>query len=176
MINLRMFRPKLDRGAPRWKEAFWVLFQFWFFSLPYPLPSGFRCALLRFFGAKIGRGCVVRSSVRIKFPWRLSLGDYVWIGEDVNILNLAAVSIESNCCISQGAFLCTGSHRFDRTEFDLVTKPISILESSWVAARVFVAPGVTIGPGSMCVAGSVVLRDVAPNTTVIGNPAFPKPS
>lgn len=67
--------------------------------------------------------------------------------------------------------MCTGSHRFSLPTFDLVTKPIEIKEGSWVAAQVFVAPGVVIGPNSMCVAGSVVLSDVPPDATVIGNPA-----
>lgn len=170
-IELKDFGSDFDRGASRLTEALWSIFRLLFFRLPIPLPSSLRCTVLRRFGAKIGVGVVIRSGVNISFPWRLSVGDHVWIGEDVMILSLDRVTIGSNCCISQRAFLCTGSHRFDRPGFDLVTKPIVMGDSSWVAAQVFVAPGVTIGPGSMCVAGSVVLDVVPPGMTVIGNPA-----
>jgi putative colanic acid biosynthesis acetyltransferase WcaF len=125
------------------------------------------------FGATVGRGVVIRSRVNVTFPWRLVLGDHVWIGEEVSILSLASVTIESHCCISQRATICTGSHDFSKTTFDLITKPICIKESSWVAAQCFVSPGVSIGPGSMCAAGSIVTRDVAPDTIVAGNPARP---
>lgn len=107
----------------------------------------------------------------ISFPWRLAIGDDVWIGEDVGILSLAQVTIESNVCISQQAYLCTGSHDFRSDTFDLVTRPITIRSGSWVAAGAVVLPGVEIGSNSLVSAGSVVNRDVPPSTIVRGNPA-----
>ncbi len=175
-IQLRDYHADFDRGASKITEACWWVTSLAFFQLPLPLPSRFRCVLLRLFGAKIGQGVVIRGGVKISFPWRLTVGDYVWIGEEVMILSLAQVTIGSNCCISQKAFLCTGSHRFDRVGFDLLTKPIVIHDGSWVAANVFVAPGVEIGPNSMCVAGSIVLKNVPPSITVMGNPASERPS
>src|SRR4051812_38589571 len=157
-----------DRGAPRWREALWVAVKCLAFLPAFPLPSALRVALLRAFGAQVGRGVIVRSRVNISYPWRLSLGDHVWLGEEVMILSLAQVTIESNVCISQRAFLCTGSHDFRAPGFDLITKPITIREGSWIAAQAFVAPGVRIGPGSMVGAGCVVTRDVAPGEIVSG--------
>ena len=99
------------------------------------------------------------------------MGDDVWLGEEVLILSLAPVVIESSVCISQRAFLCSGSHDFRAENFDLVTKPITVRKGSWVAAQAFVAPGVEIGEGSMVAAGSVVSENVPPKTLVRGNPA-----
>ena len=114
---------------------------------------------------------VVRANVNISFPWRLRLGDHVWIGEDVGILSLAAVEIESHVCISQRAYLCTGSHDYRRPDFKLVTRPISVRTGVWIAAQAFIGPGVEIGAGAVVAAGSVVGRDVPPGALVRGNPA-----
>ena len=160
-----------DRGAPRWKEAVWTLVRFLFFQNAFPWPSPLRCALLRAFGAKIGRKVVIRANVNISFPWRLTIGDHVWIGEDVGILTLAPVTIESNVCISQRAYLCTGSHDFRREDFKLQVAPITVREGSWIAAACFIAPGVEIGAGAIVSAGSVVFTNVAPKAFVRGNPA-----
>jgi putative colanic acid biosynthesis acetyltransferase WcaF len=160
-----------DRGAPRWKEMLWVLVKCVFFDNGFPWPSSFRVALLRAFGAAVGEGVVIRGKVNITFPWRLTVGDHVWIGEEVLILSLAPVVLESDICLSQRAFLCTGSHRFHSPGFDLVIKPITVRKGSWIAAQAFVAPGIEIGPNSMVAAGSVVLEDVPPSTVVRGNPA-----
>lgn len=160
-----------DRGQPIWFEMLWIVAKFLFFSSPIPWPSELRVMLLRLFGAKVGRGVVVRSQVNVTFPWRLTIGDDVWIGEEVLILSLAQVTIESDVCVSQRSFLCTGSHQFRGPNFDLVTRPIIVRSKSWVAAQVFVAPGVEIGPESMVSAGSVVLQNVPPKSMVQGNPA-----
>ena len=127
--------------------------------------------LLRAFGAKIGRHVIILANVNISFPWRLQVGDHVWIGEDVGILSLAQVTIESNVCISQRAYLCTGSHEFRREDFKLKVAPITVRTGSWVAAAAFVGPGVEIGAGSVVSAGSVVLENVPVNVLVQGNPA-----
>ena len=160
-----------ERGASGLKEALWWAVRALFFQTPLPWPSALRVALLRLFGAKVGTGVVIRSQVNITFPWRFSAGNHVWIGEEVLILSLAPVVIESNCCISQRAFLCTGSHDFASPAFSLVTSPVTIHEGSWVAAGAFIAPGVQVGPGSMVAAGSVVLADVPARVVVRGNPA-----
>lgn len=160
-----------DRGAPRWKDALWMAVSCLFFQTAWPWPSPLRVALLRAFGARVGQGVVIRGKVAISFPWRLTLGDHVWLGEEVLILSLAPVTIESHVCISQRAFLCTGSHDFTAAKFDLVTRPIVIRERSWIAAQAFIAPGVEVGPGSMVAAGSIVLENVPPGVLVRGNPA-----
>jgi putative colanic acid biosynthesis acetyltransferase WcaF len=160
-----------DRGASRWKEALWVLLRAIFFLNPLPWPSAFRVGLLRLFGAQIGQRVVIRSQANVSFPWRLRVGDDVWIGDEVFILSLADVTIESSVCLSQRAFLCTGSHDFRSPAFGLITRPIIVRTGSWIAASAFVAPGVEIGAGAVVSAGGVVLRNVAPDTLVGGNPA-----
>ncbi len=164
-----------DRGASRGREALWFLAKVVFFLNPWPWPSAVRVFWLRTFGAKIGARVVVRANVNVSFPWRLTVGDDVWIGEEVILLTLAETVIESNVCISQRAFLCTGSHRFRAPGFDLVTKPITVRGGSWIAAQAFIAPGVEIGAGSMVCAGSVVIENVAAGTVVRGNPAVAVP-
>lgn len=171
-IDLSSFASnKFDRGASRLKEALWILVRAIFFLTSLPWPSRFRVLLLRLFGAQIGQGVVVRSRVNIWFPWRLTIHDHVWLGDEVFILNLANVTIESNVCVSQRAFLCTGSHDHRKREFPLITKPIVVRSGSWLAAQVFVGPGVEFGANSVASAGSVVLTNVPPDVKVRGNPA-----
>lgn len=171
-MKLRGYTTKaFDRGASPWKEAFWHLVKCVFFLNALPWPSRLRVALLRAFGAKIGRGVVIRANAHITFPWKLTVADDVWIGEETLLLTLAPIVIGSDVCISQRAFLCTGSHDFRSGEFDLITKPIRVGSGCWIAAQAFIAPGVELGSGSMVCAGSIVVRDVPPGKTVRGNPA-----
>lgn len=162
---------EFNRGAPWLKEALWHAVKCCFFMTPCPLPSALRVFFLRLFGARIGARVVIRSRVNIAFPWRLSMGDHVWLGEEVLILNLAPVTIESNVCVSQRAFLCTGSHDFRTPGFDLRTEPITLRGGCWIAAQAFVGAGVEVAGGSVVSAGSVVLENVPPKVLVRGNPA-----
>lgn len=153
------------------KEACWVAVKSVFFQTPWPWPSKVRVMWLRLFGARAGKRVVIRSNVNISFPWRVSLGDDVWLGEDVGILSLAPVTIENSVCVSQRAYLCTGSHDFRSPKFDLVTKPIVLRAGAWVAAQSFIGPGVEVGQGTVVSAGSVVMRSVGEACMVSGNPA-----
>src|SRR5262249_5749743 len=141
---------------------------------PWPLPSELRVALLRAFGAQVGERVVIRARVNVTFPWRLTLGDDVWLGEEALLLTLAPIVIESDVVICQRAFLCTGRHDFRAEDFGLIVEPITVRRSSWIAAQVFVAPGVEIGEGSVVSAGSVCLANVPPGTMARGNPAEAK--
>jgi|ERR1700677_2654610 len=160
-----------DRGAPRFKEISWVVIKCIFFQTPWPWPSALRVWFLRLFGAKVGVGVVIRANVNITFPWRLTVGDHVWIGEEATILSLAQVTIESNVCISQRAYLCAGSHDFRSNTFDLQTEAIIIRSGCWVAAQAFVGMGVEMGEGSVLGAGSVLTQSIPHKSFARGNPA-----
>jgi len=167
----RFDNANFDRGASRFKEGLWVLVRFTFFASAFPWPSTLRVAILRLFGARVGQGVVMRSRVNIWLPWRLEIGDHVWVGEEVFILNLAPVTIASHVCISQRAFLCTGNHDYTSPAFDLVTKPIQIEQGGWIGAAAFVGPGVTVGSHAVLAAGSITTKDLAPFGIYRGNPA-----
>lgn len=167
----RFDNSNFDRGAPLWLEGLWFLFRGGFFLLPLPIPSSFRVMVLRSFGAKVGQGVVIRSRVWVTFPWKLEVGDHVWLGEEVLLHNLDTIQIGSNCCVSQRAFLCTGSHNHRKQTFDLITRPIVLKDSTWVAAQVFVGPGVTVGERSFLTGGAVVYKNVPEGRIYSGNPA-----
>ncbi len=150
MLDLSTFdNSSYARGVPRWREVLWWLCRSLCFAPWFPVPSPVKVAVLRFFGAKVGRGVVIRSRVNVTMPWRLELGDHVWLGDEVFILSLDRVVIGSNVCVSQRAFLCTGDHDFSRETFDLVTRPITIGDGCWIAAGAFVGPGAEVPPGTM---------------------------
>jgi len=160
-------------GAPYWKQLVWYFIgsplvqSYWF-----PM-SALKVWILRCFGAQIGQGVRVKPGVRVKFPWRLTVGDYVWIGEDSWIDNLAPVTIESHVCLSQGVYLCTGNHDWNHPNFQLITASIHIQESSWIAAKSVIGPGVTVGRGAVLTLGGVTGRSLDSMIVYAGNPAQP---
>jgi putative colanic acid biosynthesis acetyltransferase WcaF len=159
-----------SRGRSCLVEALWLLAQALFVSSSLP-GAGHRRLLLRVFGAKIGKGVDIKRGVRVKFPWRLVVGDNSWIGEDVWIDNLVPVTIGRNCCISQAVYLCCGSHDWSRPSFDLITRTIVIKDGAWLAARSAVAPGVTVGEGAVLGLGSVATKDLISWKVYMGVPA-----
>ncbi|MBI1357424.1 MAG: colanic acid biosynthesis acetyltransferase WcaF [Acidobacteria bacterium] len=158
------------RGRSALVEALWLVAQAVIMRGPLP-GSSLRRSVLRLFGAQIGQNVTVKPGVRVKFPWRLKIGDNTWIGEDVWIDNLADVEIGDNCCLSQGAYLCTGSHNWSSVTFDLIVKPIKVDEGAWVAARASVGPGVTVGRGAVLAFGAVASHDLDAWTIYAGAPA-----
>jgi putative colanic acid biosynthesis acetyltransferase WcaF len=133
-----------------------------------PLP-GVRAALLRLFGANIGRRCRFLHPIRVKYPWNLEVGDDSWFGEDVWIYNQDTIRIGSNVCISQGTFLTTGSHDV-ATNMDLRVAPIVIESGAWVSSNCVVQMGVTIGESAVVTPLSVVNKSLEAGGIYGGNP------
>ncbi len=133
--------------------------------------SRHRRLILQLFGAKVGSRVAIKPGVRVKFPWKLTIGSDTWIGENVWIDNLDRVDIGDNCCLSQGAYLCTGSHDWCSPAFDLITKPIKVANCAWVAARATLAPGTVVGEGAVVAMGSMASGALEPWSIYQGNPA-----
>jgi putative colanic acid biosynthesis acetyltransferase WcaF len=155
-----------DKGRPLPHQVAWfvtqnLVFAKWWF------PARWRPGLLRRFGAQIGSGVLIRHRVRVHWPWKLTIGDDTWIGEEAWILNLEPVCIGSNVCVSQGAFLCTGSHQRRSPTFEFDNAPITLEDGSWVAARAVVLRGVTVHAGAVVGAGAVAVADVPADATVL---------
>lgn len=161
-----------NRGRSRFIEICWRLAEGLLFNSWLP-GSNWRVGLLRVFGADIGKGVIIKPHVRVKFPWKLSVGDHSWIGESVWIDNLDQVSIGARCCISQGAYFCTGSHRWDLDRFDLETRPIVISDQCWVGAMAKIAPGVVMAEGAVLTMNSVAVNELAAWHIHDGHPAQP---
>jgi putative colanic acid biosynthesis acetyltransferase WcaF len=152
------------------KRYLWYLTNSCFFNSPFPF-YGPKRMLLRMFGAKIGKGLIIKPHVSIKYPWRLFVGDNVWIGEYVWIDNLANVTIKDSACISQGAMLLCGNHNYKKSSFDLIVKEIVLEEGSWAGAQTVICPGVKLGSHSLLTVGSVATLSLEPYWVYQGNPA-----
>lgn len=149
----------------------WYVVNALFFICPLIPFSCIKVALLRLFGSTVGKGVVIKPAVNIKYPWRLSIGDNVWIGERVWIDNLGQVTIGSNCVISQGAMLLTGNHDYTKQSFDLIVKDIVLQDGCWVCANSTVCPGVTVGAEAVLSVQSVATNDLEADYIYQGNPA-----
>lgn len=170
-VNLNNYNNSWFKPGSKLIIALWMLTSSLFFRTSLPLPSVFKVLLLKLFGSKIGNGVVIKQNVNIKFPWRLSIGNSCWIGEDVWIDNLAMVKIGDNCCLSQGCYLLTGNHNFTSSTFDLMVSEINIENESWVGAKSIVCPGVTLQRASVLTVGSVATKNLQELAIYQGVPA-----
>jgi putative colanic acid biosynthesis acetyltransferase WcaF len=156
------------------RRALWSMIQATAFRFSPHTSSRFRAALLRFFGAKIGRHCMIRRTATVYYPWQLVLGDLSSLGDGATIYNLGTVTIGSRVTISQEAYVCAGTHDYRRLDMPLLTPPIAIGDDAWICARAFVGPGVTVGDGAILGACGVAFQDLEPWSIYEGNPAAKK--
>jgi len=161
------------RGRSRLIVQLWWIVQASLFRWSPQVLYGWRRFLLRLFSAKIGVGVLVRPSATITYPWKVSIGDYSWIGDDVVLYSLGEIQIGENSVVSQRSYLCAGSHDYKKESFDLITDKIIIEDEVWLATDVFVAPGVEIAKGAVIGARSSVFSNIPTEMICFGNPAKP---
>ena len=157
-------------GGNAVKRFLWYFTNVVWFNSGFPI-SRLKIFMLRLYGAKIGSGVVIKPRVNIKYPWKLTIGNNVWIGEHVWIDNLGKVSIGDNVCLSQGAFLLCGNHDYKKTTFDLIVGDITLEEGVWIGAKAIVCPGVTCSSHSVLAVGSVATSNLEAYKIYQGNPA-----
>ncbi|KKM87204.1 hypothetical protein LCGC14_1271270 [marine sediment metagenome] len=173
-VSLGKFDPNLglDRGAGRLKEILWYVMKVLFFLTALPYPNGFKVWLLKKFGAKVGNGVVLKPRINIHFPWKLVIGNHVWIGEEAFLLNFEKLCIGNNVCISQRSFLCGGNHDYRISNMPYRNGPITIKDGCWIGACCFVGPGVTIDEDTVITVGSIITSDIGRAMVVTQPPQF----
>ncbi|NJC26647.1 putative colanic acid biosynthesis acetyltransferase [Neolewinella antarctica] len=159
------------RGRSAVTVQLWWIVQTLLFSTSPQFMYAWRRWLLRLFGATIGEGVILRPTMRVQFPWKVSIGDYAWIGDDVVLYSLGPITIGEHAVISQKSYLCTGSHLATDRSFTIYAEPILIEPEAWIATDVYVGPGVTIGRGSVVGARSSVFKDLPAGKICVGSPA-----
>jgi putative colanic acid biosynthesis acetyltransferase WcaF len=163
--------PEGTRGRSGFVVAAWQLAQATVFACSPQYAYPWRRWLLRLFGAKVGKGVLVRQSARVTYPWFVSLGDHCWIGDHAEIYSVAPITIGANAVVSQRSYICAGTHNHMQLNFPAIGKPVEIGDEVWVATDCFIGPGVRIGRGAIVAARSTVTADVKEATIVAGNPA-----
>ena len=169
--NLASFNNDWYRPGSALRRGLWYVVNVLCFKNALFGSSAVKCALLRLFGAKVGQGVVIKPFVNIKYPWKLSIGNHVWLGEQVWIDNLDEVVLQDHVCLSQGAMLLCGNHNFKTPSFDLIVKPIIVEQGGWIGAQTVVCPGVTVGSHAVLAVGSIATGDMEPYGIYQGNPA-----
>ncbi|MFT5308500.1 MAG: putative colanic acid biosynthesis acetyltransferase WcaF [Flavobacteriales bacterium] len=172
--NLKLFiQPSEFRGRSAGYVQLWWLIQALLFNTSPQFMYKWRVFLLRLFGANIGQDVIIRPSVRVTYPWKLTIGDYAWVGDNVELYTLGEIVIGNNAVVSQRSYICTGSHDYTKPTFDIYALKTVIEDEAWLATDVYVAPGVTIGKGAVIGARSSVFSDMPAGMICVGTPAKP---
>lgn len=167
----RLYVDRLTRKDKAMRALWQVTWKLFFATAPGPLFKGWRRFLLRAFGAQIGKGCRIEASCRIWRPKNLKMGNYATLAGEVDCYNVATITIGNYATVSQRSFLCSASHATNSLARPLIFAPITLGDHAWICAEAFVAPGLTIGEGTILGARSVATRDLQPWTIYAGNPA-----
>ncbi len=129
----------------------------------YLIHRGNKVDYLRGLGVRIGGDCEILTDAS-NFgtePWLIEIGRRVTLTQGVILLTHDGANRVFRHMLAESS---RWGNRFG---------PIRVLDNSFVGANSILMPGVTIGPNSIVGVGSVVNKDVAPNTVVAGVPARP---
>lgn len=165
--------PKGFRGRSVIVVQLWWVVQATLFAMSPQFLYRWRVFLLRMFGADIGDNCLIRPNVRVTYPWKVKIGNNVWIGDNAELYSLGEIEIGDDVVISQKSYLCAATHDPAKLTFDMLDKKVTIEDQVWISTDVFVAPGVTVGRGALIGARSSVFSDMPSGMICLGLPAKP---
>ena len=172
--NLKEFKVPNDfRGRSKVIVQLWWIIEKTIFAWSPQFLYGWRRFLLRLFGAKIGKGVLIRPTAKFTYPWKISIGDFTWIGEDCILYSLGSITIGKNVAVAHGVYFNTGLHNYKRSSFDIGSNDVVIKDEAWITNDVYIAPGVEIGKGCVIGARSSVFKNMPNGWACFGNPATP---
>lgn len=127
--------------------------------------------------AEAGEGSFVQLPFYCDYGFNIHLGKRVFFNFNCVLLDVLPIRIGDGCQIGPAVQIYTADHPRDaslRAQDLELGQPVTIGRNVWIGGGAIILPGVTIGDNAIIGAGSVVTRDVAPATTVKGNPARAK--
>ncbi|MFP4975543.1 sugar O-acetyltransferase [Paenibacillus sp. CN-4] len=130
-------------------------------------------SILKELFAEVGENVYIESNFRCEFGFNISIGNDVYINHDMIILDCNEVKIGNDVYIGPRAGLYAANHAEDpveRAEKGVYSAPIILEDNVWLGGDVKITPGVTIGKNSIIGAGSVVIKDIPPNSVAAGVP------
>lgn len=157
---------------PRIVIYLWAICELLVVTNPWQISSRLRVAALRAFGASIGEDVIFRPRTRVKFPWKLHVGDRSWIGEGVWFHNQDHIYLGHDVVVSQETFMTTGSHAH-RRDMALITRPIHIHDGAWITSRCIILGGAIVGRSAIVSPGVVVKGTVEANVVEDGRSSEP---
>ncbi len=171
-VDLATYNNQWYKPGAAAKRFAWHYINLFFFRSGFFPFYGIKVFLLKMFGAKLGKNVLIKPHVNIKYPWFLTLGNNIWIGEEVWFDNLAQITIGDNVCISQGVLLISGNHNYATTTFDLMVKPIIIEEGVWICAKAIICGGAICNSHAVITVGSILSTEAEAYGIYTGNPAI----
>jgi putative colanic acid biosynthesis acetyltransferase WcaF len=158
-------------GKPFPVRALWLLVETITLLNPVVVSYPLKRWVLRRFGAEIGVGVLIKPGVHVKYPWRLRIGNFAWIGERAWIDNMEDVSIGAHAVVSQGAYLVTGNHDWSDPGMPLAPRALAIEQGAWVGAGATVGPGSRLATDAVLTLGSVLVGTTEAACVYTGVPA-----
>jgi maltose O-acetyltransferase len=124
--------------------------------------------------AEVGADVFIEAPFHCAYGFNIRLGDRIYLNAGCAILDTASVRIGSGTLLGPQVQIYCAEHHKDtarRREGLEIARPVEIGANAWIGGGAILLAGIRIGAGAIIGAGAVVTRDVAPGTTIVGNPA-----
>ncbi len=119
---------------------------------------------------EIDSECSIFMHCRFDCAEGLTIGKHSTVNSNCRLDTRGGITIGANVSISSETIILTGDHDMNTIDFMGRNRPVIIKDYVWIGTRATILPGVTIGKGAIIGACTLVSKDIAPYSVVVGVP------